>query len=258
MWHVQVFCLVWDDTYNMRLRNWSKCWKMVPPNETSRQPLALPRAWCPGLEPVPGNWWLRQTSRPRTLTMHDHSPRPLHPPNGCTSPSQCPPPPPPEHSSGWTSCKPHDIESVTKLCAIDSMRTAFTADGQNVAQLSPEYSVELDLTLPRIINIGIIVIDVPFSSTCEGMETGRWMVCWQQHRRIRPIRRHLSGRTNGPGGHWWRGVISCAVSRWSPWTDGTTLCRGFRSGFCPDARQCPTSHGQSRPSLPGAGRHRRD
>ncbi len=27
-------------------------------------------------------------SRPRMATMHDHSPRPLHPPNGCTLPSQ--------------------------------------------------------------------------------------------------------------------------------------------------------------------------
>ncbi len=48
-----------------------------------------------------------------------------------------------------------------------------------------------------------------------------------------------------------------AVSGCSPWTGGMTLCRGFRSVFCIDARQCPTSHGQSRPSLPGAGRYRR-
>ena len=52
-------------------------------------------------------------------------------------------------------------------------------------------------------------------------------------------------------------TASCAVSGWSPWTGGTTLCRSFTAGFCLDARQCPTSHGQSRPSLPGAGRHRR-
>ncbi len=93
------------------------------------------------------------------------------------------------------------------------------------------------------------------------MEAGRWTVCRQQHRRIRPIRwwvrdgmgQHLSGWTNGPGGHWWRCINSCAVSGWSPWTSCMTLCRGFRSGFCPDARQCPTSNGQGRPSLSGAG-----
>ena len=44
-----------------------------------------------GLELVHGNWWLSQTFQSRTPTMHDRSPRPLHPPNGCRSPSQyCP------------------------------------------------------------------------------------------------------------------------------------------------------------------------
>ena len=36
----------------------------------------------------------------------------------------------PEHPR-WTSCKPQDRESVTKLYATDSMRTDFTADHQH-------------------------------------------------------------------------------------------------------------------------------
>ncbi len=39
-----------------------------------------PERGVPGLGPVPGNWWLCQTSRQRTPTMHDRSPRPLNPP----------------------------------------------------------------------------------------------------------------------------------------------------------------------------------
>ncbi len=54
---------------------------------------------------------------------------------------------------------------------------------------------------------------------------------------------------------WWS--LMEVRSGWSPWRGGTTLCQGLRPRFCPDARQCPTSHGQSRTSLPGAGRHRR-
>ncbi len=57
MWHVQVFCLVWDDTCNnMRWRDWYRYWKMVPHNETSRQTLVTPRVWCPG--PGTDTWQL--------------------------------------------------------------------------------------------------------------------------------------------------------------------------------------------------------
>ncbi len=59
----------------------------------------------------------------------------------------------PKHSR-LTSSKPQDSESVTKLCAIDSMRMAFTADDLHVVPFSAGNTVELDLTLPRIINTG--------------------------------------------------------------------------------------------------------
>ncbi len=49
----------------------------------------------------------------------------------------------PEHSR-WTSCQPQDSESVTKLCATDSMRTAFTADHQHMVPFSHGNTVELD------------------------------------------------------------------------------------------------------------------
>ncbi len=60
------------DVGRLRWRDWSRCWKMVPPNEMPRQPLASPRAWCPGPETgtwqlvatsgVPANWRLRYTT----------------------------------------------------------------------------------------------------------------------------------------------------------------------------------------------------
>ena len=54
---------------------------------------------------------------------------------------------------------------MTKLCAIDPMRTVFTADDQHVVPFLPRNTIkELDLTLPRIINIGSYVTGVPFSS----------------------------------------------------------------------------------------------
>ena len=53
---------------------------------------------------------------------------------------------------------------MTKHCAIDSMRTAFTAGDQHVVPFSPGKTIELDLTLPKIINIGSCVTGVPFFS----------------------------------------------------------------------------------------------
>ncbi len=97
--------------------------------------------------------------RPRTPTMQDRSPRPLHPPNGCTSPSQ--------YCTSTLDGLPASLKTVNqgpKLCAIDSMRSAFTADDQHVAPFSPGNTVELDLTLLRIINIGSCITGVPFSS----------------------------------------------------------------------------------------------
>ena len=69
----------------------------------------------------------------------------------------------PEHSR-WTSCKPQDSESVTKVFAIDSMSMAFTAYDQPVFPLSPGNPIKLNLALLTIIKIGSCVTGIPFSS----------------------------------------------------------------------------------------------
>ncbi len=122
-----------------------------------------PERGVSGLEPVPGNCWLRQTSRPGqrrlqcTTARQDRyihrNPKLLYVTVTVL----------PEHSR-WTTCKPHESGSVTKLCATDSMRTAFTAENQYVVPFSPGNTVELHLTLPRIINIGSCITGIPFSS----------------------------------------------------------------------------------------------
>ncbi len=132
---------------------------MVPPNETSRQPLASPRACCPG--PGTGTWQLVATSDVPAKDGYDARPLAKTATSGkwlyvaVTVLS--------EHSR-WTSCMPQDSESVTKMCVADSMRTAFTAHDQHVVPFLPGNTVELDLTLPRIVNIGSFVTGVPFSS----------------------------------------------------------------------------------------------
>ncbi len=130
MWHVQVSCLVSDDTCNnMRWRDWSRCWKMVPPNKTSRQPLASPRAW-----PGTGTWQLVATSDVQAKDAYDA--RPLAKTSTSAKWLYVTVTVLPENSK-WTSCKPPDSKSVTKLCAPDSMRTASTADYQHVVPFSP-------------------------------------------------------------------------------------------------------------------------
>ncbi len=112
-----------------------------------------------GLEPVPGNWWLRQTSGQGHLRCTTA----LAKTATCAKWLYVAITVLPKHSR-WTSCKHQDSESVTKLCATDSMRTAFTADDQHVVPFSPSNTVELLLTLPRIINIGGCVTGFLFSS----------------------------------------------------------------------------------------------
>ncbi len=78
------------------------------------------RLWChpecgvPGLEPIPGNWWLYQTPTKdaydeRPLARNDTSAKWLYVAVTVL----------PEHSR-WTSYKPQDSESVTKLSATDT------------------------------------------------------------------------------------------------------------------------------------------
>ncbi len=206
MWHVQVFWLVWEDTCN---NVWGgeidpAVGRWFHPTRRRGSLWRHPERNVPGLEPVhvPDNWWLRQTSRPRTPTMHDGSPRPLHPPNGCTSPSQyCPSTP---------GGLPASLRTANQWpnCATDSMRTTFPADDQHAVPFSPGNTLKLDLTLPRIMNIGSCVIGVPFSSQTSPdsmslLVTGVW------------------GYGGGPnttdtlGGPWWYGAAFV-------WTDERT------------------------------------
>ncbi len=118
--------------------------------------LASPRAWCPG--PETGIRQLVAASDVPAKNAYDA--RPLAKTAISAKWLYVAITVLPEHYK-WTSCKPQDSESVTKLCAMDSMRTAFTADDQHVVQFSPGNTTELDLTLPRIINIGSCVTGVP-------------------------------------------------------------------------------------------------
>ncbi len=95
---------------------------MVPPNETYRQSLASPRAWCPG--PGTGTWQLVATSYVPLKDAYDA--RPLTKTATSAKWLYVAVTVLPEHSR-WTSCKPQDSESVTNLCAIDSTRTAAQA-----------------------------------------------------------------------------------------------------------------------------------
>ncbi len=133
--------------------------EMILPNETSREPLMSPRAWCLG--PGTGTWQLVATSDVPDKDTYDE--QPLAKTATSTKWPYVAVTVLPEHSR-LTSRKPQDSESVTKLCTTDSVRTAFTADDQYVVPFSPGNNVELDLTLPRIINIGSCVNGVPFSS----------------------------------------------------------------------------------------------
>ncbi len=84
--------------------------KMVPPNETTQQPLASPRAWYPG--PGTGTWRLVATSDVPAKDAYDAQPlqRLLHLSNGYTSLSQyCPSTPDwlpasPRTANQWPKC----------------------------------------------------------------------------------------------------------------------------------------------------------
>ncbi len=222
MWHVQVFCLVWDDTWkkNMMWRDWSRCWKMVSPTRHRGSLWRNPKHGVPGLEPVPGNWWLRQMavhrrhSTVRALQM-----------DFLQAPGQ----------------RLSELRNRLQENGLHSRRPAR-------GPILTGNTVELDLTLSTLAAASLAShslhrrVQIPclyLWPTCEGMETGRWTVCWQQHHRIQPIcwwvcggmRRHMSGQTNGPGGHWWRCVNSCAVSGWNPWTSGTTFAGALGQDF---------------------------
>ncbi len=129
---------------------------MVPPNETLWQPLASPRAWCP----EHGTSTRQLVAASDVPVKNAYNARPLAKTATSAEWLYVAITVLPEHSK-WTFCKPQDSESVTKLCTIDSMRTAFTADDQHVVAFSPRNTVELDFTLPRIINIGSCVTGVP-------------------------------------------------------------------------------------------------
>ncbi len=105
---------------------------MVSPNETSQQPLASPRGWYPG--PGTATWHLVATSDFPAKDAYDA--RPLAKTATSANCLYAAVTVLPQHSR-WSSCMPQDSESVTKLCATDSMRTAFTADDQHVVPFSP-------------------------------------------------------------------------------------------------------------------------
>ncbi len=134
-------------------------WRWFHPTRSRGSLCCHPERGVPGLEPVPGSWWPRQTSRPRTPTVRDRSPRPLHPTNGCTSPSQyCPNTPDGVPASIRTANQwPNCVQQTP--WERPSQQTTSTWSHSH-----PGTPVELDLTLPRIINIGSCVTGVPFSS----------------------------------------------------------------------------------------------
>ncbi len=153
----------------------------------------------------------------------------------------------PEHSR-LTFCKPQDTESVTQLHSRRPARGPILTREHRGARLD----------LPRIINIGSCVIADSMSLLVTdvreygGVPVNGILTSTSSNTTNTVVVRDGMGRHLSAGeltAVWYRDEVLEPVVR--------PFAGPLGQDFYPEAPQCQTSHGQSRPSLPGAGKHRR-